>query len=148
EIELVGRAGAGKLAQPPQRHLDVAGAELDRVVEVAELALVPDLHGAEMPALVLAHAHAFRIVAPGAVRRRSTRPDPLVAALMAPLLLGETLGQRLQKLVEAAHGFDLPLLLLGEVFFRELLEPFGRDLGGECLLHQLEAFEYLAEDAV
>src|SRR3979409_2789748 len=42
EVELLGRAGAGELAQAPQRDLDVAGAELDLVVEVLELAPVPD----------------------------------------------------------------------------------------------------------
>jgi len=62
EIELVGRAGAGKLAQAPERHLDVAGAELDVVVEILELALVPDLDRAAMRALA-ADADAFRVVA-------------------------------------------------------------------------------------
>src|SRR5206468_9600015 len=47
-IELLGRAGAGELAQAAQRNLDVAGAELDLVVEVLELALVPDLHRAKI----------------------------------------------------------------------------------------------------
>ena len=43
EIELVGRPLARELPQPAQRQLDVAGAELDRVVEIAELAPVPHL---------------------------------------------------------------------------------------------------------
>ena len=46
EVELLGRAFAREPAQAPQRDLDVARAEFDRVVEVAVLALVPDLHRA------------------------------------------------------------------------------------------------------
>src|SRR4029077_18643459 len=114
EVELVGRAGAGELAQPPQRDLDVPGAELDLVVEVLELALVPHLHGAEVAVLVLADAHAFGIVAVGAVRRGAGRADPLAAALVAPLLLGEALPQLLHELLPAAHRLDLLLLLLAE----------------------------------
>ena len=48
EIELLGRAGARELAQPAQRYLDVAGAKLDLIVEILELALVPHLDGAEI----------------------------------------------------------------------------------------------------
>src|SRR5262249_48040601 len=43
---------------------------------------------------------------------------------------------------------NLFALLLGEIFFGELLEPFRRDLGAERLAHQLEPLEYVAEDAV
>jgi len=40
-VELFGGAKPSEAAQAAERDLDVAGAELDRVVEVAELALVP-----------------------------------------------------------------------------------------------------------
>ncbi len=43
QVEFQFGALAGELAQAAQRQLDVAGAEFDRVVEVAEFALVPDL---------------------------------------------------------------------------------------------------------
>lgn len=66
QVEFAGRAAAGELAQAAQRHLDVAGADLDPVVQVLELAAVPHLDGAAVAALVLADAHAFRIVAVGA----------------------------------------------------------------------------------
>ena len=148
EVELVGRAGARELAQAAQRQLDVARAELDLVVEVLELALVPHLHGAEVPALVLADAHAFRIVAVGAERRGAGGADPLVAALVAPLLLGEALGERLQELLEPAHRLDLLLLLFGQILLGELLEPFDRDLDREPLLQQFEPLEHVAEHAV
>ena len=127
EVELLRRAGAGELAQPPQRHLDVAGAEFDVAVEVLELALVPHLHGAEIAVLVLADAHAFGIVAVGAERRGAAGADPFVAALVAAFLLLEPLAQRLDQFVEAAHRLDLLLLLLGQIFLGELLQPFRRD---------------------
>ena len=43
EIQFVGRTLARKTAQAAQRDLDVARAQLDRIVEIAKLALVPDL---------------------------------------------------------------------------------------------------------
>jgi hypothetical protein len=43
EIEFVGAPLARKFAQAPQRHLDVARAEFQLVVEVLVLALVPTL---------------------------------------------------------------------------------------------------------
>ncbi len=70
EIEFVGRAGARELAQPPQRDLDVADAELDIAVEILELALVPHLHGAVVAVLLLPDAHAFRDCSRG---RRTAR---------------------------------------------------------------------------
>src|SRR4051812_44518432 len=53
-VELVGRAFAGEAAEAPERDLDVAGAELDRAVEVPELALVPDLDRRAVAAAFLA----------------------------------------------------------------------------------------------
>src|SRR5207302_11493782 len=102
----------GKLAEPAQRRLEVAGAELDAVVEIAELALVPDLDGAAVARRFLADAHAFRVVAMGAERRGTGGADPLAAALMPGLLLGEPLAQRLHQFVPAAERLDELLLLL------------------------------------
>ncbi len=130
EIELLRRAGAGEFAQAPQRQLDVAGAELDLVVEVLEFALVPHFHGAGMPAGILADAHALRIITKRAERRRPGGADPFGAALVPALLLGETPAQCLDELVEAAHRLDLLLLLFGEIFLRQLLEPLDRKLDG------------------
>jgi hypothetical protein len=126
-IELIRGAGARELAQPAQRDLYVARAELDVVGEVLEFALVPHLHGAEIPVAVLADAHAFGIVAVGAVRRGAGCPDPFLAALVTALLFGEPLAQRFEEFFETAHRLDLFLLLLGEVLFRQLLEPLERD---------------------
>ena len=104
EVELVRRAGAREFAQPAQRDLDVAGAEFDVAGEILELALVPDLDRAEIAVAVLADAHAFGIVAVGAERRGAAGADPFLAALVAALLFGEPLAQRLHKLVEAARA--------------------------------------------
>src|SRR6185503_20572111 len=89
EIELVGRALARELAQAPQRHLDVARAQLDLVVEVLVLALVPDLDGPVVAVGLLADAHTGRVVAVGTVWRCAAGADPLRAALVPALLLGE-----------------------------------------------------------
>src|SRR5690606_39836105 len=128
-------------AQPAQGDLDVAGAELDLVVQVLVLALVPDLDGLAVPALVLADADAFGVVTVGAEGAGAAGADGLVAPLVALLLLLDALGQRLHELVEAAHGLDLLLLLLGEELLAHLLEPLGRDVGRDVDLNPLQPFE-------
>src|SRR3546814_10601879 len=90
EIKLLGRALAGEAAEATERDLDVPGAELLRIVEIPELALVPDLDGATLSPAVLADADAFRIVAIGAERGGAAGADPLAAALVPPLLLPQS----------------------------------------------------------
>src|SRR4029078_11045518 len=97
---------AREAAEPPPRDLDVPGAELERVVVVLELALVPDLDRALVAALVLADADSLRVVAVGAERVGAAGADHLVAAFVALLLLFEALLQRLHQLVPA-HLLDL-----------------------------------------
>ena len=149
EIEFVGRAGAGEFAQAAQRDLDVAGAEFDVVVEILELALVPDLHraaGACSRRRCGCLPDCSRTLPNGEV---PPVPIHFAAALVAALLLGEALLQRLQQLVEAAHRLDLLLLFLGEIFVGELLQPLGRNFGRRApSLQQLEALEHVAEHAV
>ena len=94
EVELLGRAFAGEAAQAAQRDLDVARAELALAVEVAELALLPHLDRAAVPARP-ADPHAFGVVAAMAERRGAAGADPFVAALVPPLLLGQPVLQRL-----------------------------------------------------
>src|SRR4029077_19514836 len=94
EVEFVRCAGARKLAQPSQRDLDVADAELDIAVEILEFAAIPHLHGAEIAVLLLADADAFGIVAMGAERRGASGADPFVAALMTALLFAQPLATR------------------------------------------------------
>ncbi len=129
QVELLLRALAHPAAQPLQRHLDVARAEFDGVVEIPELAPVPHLDGAAVAALVLADAHAFGIVAIGAEGRGAGRADPFRAALVAALLLLQPLLQRLHQLVEAAERLDQLLFLLGQVLLGELAQPFLGQVG-------------------
>ena len=129
EVELLGGALAGEAAQAAQRDLDVAGAELDLVVEVAELALVPDLDRAALAALA-ADADALGIVALIAERRGAAGADPLAAALVPPLLLLEPLLQRRHDLFPRAERLDLGHLLGGEVELGDLLQPFLGDRHG------------------
>src|SRR5213075_1183563 len=107
--------------------LDVARAELERVVVVLVLALVPDLDRALVAALVLADADALRVVAIGAERAGAAGADHLAAALVALLLLLETLLQRLHQLVPA-HLLDRGLLFGAELEFELLLQPLERDV--------------------
>ena len=113
-----------------------------------KLALVPHLDGAEVAVLLLADADAFRIVALRAERRGAGGADPLAAALMPALLFLQTLAQGLHELVPA-HRLDLLLFFLGEIFLRELLQPFG---GNVRLLHgveqALQPLEHGAEHAI
>ncbi len=80
----------------------------------------------------------------GAERRGPRGADPFIAALMAALLLFQALAKRLHELVPA-HRLDLLLLFLGEVFFRELLQPFGWNV--RLLYGVQEAFESLEHGA-
>src|SRR5262249_57180116 len=93
------------------------GAARDLVVEVFDLAPIPDLHGTEVAVAVLADAHALGVVAVGAEGRGAGGADPFLAALVAPLLLAHALAQKLEQLVQAAHGLDLFALFLREIFF-------------------------------
>src|SRR6201999_3105817 len=114
-LALVGRAGEGELAQAPQSHLDVAGAELDVAGEILELALVPNLHGTEVSIAILPDAHALGIIPIGTERRGAAGADPFAAALVALFLFGQALAQCFQKLVEAAERLDQFLLFFGEM---------------------------------
>jgi len=148
EIEFIGRACARKLAQAPQSQLDVTGAKFNLIIQILELAAVPNLDGAEVAVFILAYAHAFRIIAIGAKWRSAGRSDPFVAALVPSFLFGETLAQCLQELVETTHGLDKFLFFVGKEFFRELFEPFGRNFDKAFVRQQLETFEHPAKDAV
>src|SRR6185436_8571624 len=132
EIELLGRTLAREAPQAPQRHLDVARAELARGVEVAVFARLPDLGRAAVPAGLRADAHAFGIEPAVTERRGAVGADPLVAALVPRLLLAQPLLQGLEQLLPAAQGFDAAFFLYAEQPLGDLLQPFGRQPG-----HQL-----------
>ena len=149
EIELFRRARARELSQAAQRQLDVARAELDLVVEILELALVPHLDRAEIAVLVLADAHAFRIVAIGAVRRGAGGADPFVAALVALLLFGEALAQRLHAIFPSRpwprSASSLPRSDISRRAF------FSHSAGMSASIassHRLQPLEHVTEHAV
>src|SRR6185437_5304314 len=129
EIELVGHALAREAPQPAQRDLDVAGVDLDRVVEIAERALVPDLDRAAAAAALLADAYALGIVAVRAERTRAGSADPFRPALVASPLLVQPPAQRLHQLVPSAERGDHRLLLVGQIVFDHLAQPFLGDFG-------------------
>mmetsp|Transcript_23429 Transcript_23429/g.41124 ORF Transcript_23429/g.41124 Transcript_23429/m.41124 type:complete len:265 (+) Transcript_23429:194-988(+) len=128
EVQFVRRPIAGPAAQAFERHLDVAGAQLDGVVEVFELALVPDLGGALVAGCVLPDAHAFGIVAIGAKGRGARSAHPFVATLMPAFLFLKPFLEGFHELIKAAQGFDLGAFFLREVLFRQLFEPVLRDI--------------------
>src|SRR3546814_1315060 len=123
QVELGRRAVPREAAQAAERDLYVARAELDPIVQIAELPLVPDLDRPPVARAVLTDAHPFGVVAVGAVRRSAGGADPFAAALVPAALLGEALAQRLHQLLPPAERLDLRLLLLAEV---ELGEQIGR----------------------
>src|SRR4029079_3726491 len=87
EIELVGAALPREAPQSSQRDLDVAGVDLDGVVQVAERALVPDLDRAAAATALLAYAYPFGVLAIGAERARAPGADPFRSTLVPSLLL-------------------------------------------------------------
>ena len=97
---------------------------------------------------LLADAHAGGVVAVGAVGRRAAGADPLLAALVAALLLLEALLQLLHDLVPAAERLDLGLLLVRQIELGHRAQPLLRDLRLQRLAHQLEALEDVAEHLV
>ena len=144
----VGGARARELAQPAQRHLDVARADFGVAREILELALVPHLDGAAVPAFLLADAHARRIVAVGPIGRGAAGADPLVAALVALLLFREALLQLLHDLFPAAKFLDFLLVLVAEMQVADEAQPLLRDFRRGRVRHQVEALEDMAEDLI
>ena len=114
QVQFLGRALAGKAPQPAQRHFDIARAQFHRVVEIAKLAPVPDLDRAAMARLLLTDTDAFRVIAVGAKWRGARSPDPLVAALVPPFLLGHALGEGLHQLFPAAERFNQRLVFIAQ----------------------------------
>ena len=61
EIELFGRARPREFSQPTHGDLDIAGAELDAVIQVFEISPIPDLHRALVFALPT-DTNALRVI--------------------------------------------------------------------------------------
>ena len=147
QVQLVGGAGAGELAQPPQGHLDVAGTQLHAVVEVAEFTLVPDLDRLAVAAIG-AHADALRMVALLAEGRGAAGTDPLAATLVAFLLLLQAFLELLDQLFQPAQGFNLLPVLVGQLLHEFRPQPV---VGNNCfndVVQRLQILEVQTEGAV
>jgi len=140
-IQLVRGAFAGEFAQTAQGNLDVAGAQQLAVVEILELALVPDLDRLSLAAFA-ANADAFGIIAGITVGRGTTGADPLAAAFVPLFLFRETLFQRLHDFVPAAERLDLLHFLFGQIFLRDCLQPVERDV---FFLHAVAGLDALED---
>ena len=127
DIQLFRRAFAGELAQAAQGDLDVARAQLDLVVEVLVLALVPDLGGLALALAGVADADALGVEATGAERAGAASADPLVAAGVAFLLLFQAFLELLDELVQTTQGLDLRALLVGQQALEFLAQPLFGD---------------------
>ena len=147
----VGRALAREPAQPAQRQLDVARAELDACRRgCGTRAASHTFTARRLRELVLADAHAFGVVAVraerrGAARCRSTccRPG---AAPSAPRSRSRSVSH---QLLPAAERLDLALLLLGQQSLGQLLQPLLRQLARRSFANSaLGALEALREHAV
>ena len=86
QVQFVSRPLPREAAQPPQRDLDVAGAQFLLIVQIGAFALFSNLDGALVPALAT-DPHALGIIAAMAEGGCAAGADPLVAALVTPLLL-------------------------------------------------------------
>ena len=116
-------------------------------VEVAELALFPNLDRPAVPARP-ADADAFGIKAAMAEGRGAAGADPFVAALVAPLLLGEPVLQRLHDLVPRAEAVDRLHLLGREIGLGDHAQPFLGNLGADLLAGRDQPLEHLGEHPV
>ena len=135
-VELFFPAGARELAQAAQRHLDVARAEFDRVVEVLVLALVPHLAGL----LLLAAAGAAGPALPGAIAVALLALFAFLALPGALLLLFPGLLERLDELLQTAQGLDLLEFLRAQRTLELAPQPLVRD---ERLEQSVQVFEPL-----
>ena len=120
EIEFIGRAGARKFAQPAQRDLDIARTQLDRIVEIFELAPIPDLHRFFVSRFA-ADAHAFGMITVVAERRGALGANPFVAAVVFLFLLFQALLEFLDQLFQAAQRLDLGFLFVRSECFSNSL---------------------------
>ncbi len=123
KFELV--ALAHELAQALERDLDIAGAQFDLIVVIAELTLIPDLYRAAMAGTPLADANALRVVAVSAERGTPRCADVSIAPLMALLLVFQTLAQGLHQLFPTAQRLDQRLLLGRKIELVAPRQPLG-----------------------
>jgi hypothetical protein len=67
-IEFFRGTCAREAPQTPQRHLDVAGTQFDRIVQIAEFATIPYFHCAAIARDGLTDPHALGVIPVGSER--------------------------------------------------------------------------------
>jgi hypothetical protein len=145
EIAVFGRGADGAVeveALPPRRRgprrrrfsatLMLRVPSSTRVVEVAELALVPDLDRAAVAAFVLADAHALGIVAIGAEGRGAGGADPFRPALVPALLFLQPLRSVSISFSKPPSALDQLLLVLAQVLLGNRFSSRRQPAGPDC----------------
>ncbi len=148
DVQLFGRTLARELAQAAQGDLDIARAQLNLVVEVFVLALVPDLHRLPLALAGVADANAFGVVAAGAERAGAAGADPFVAAGMAFFLFFQALFEFLDQLVEATKGLDLRAFFIAQRTLEFLAQPVFGDQRLQMVVELFQAVEIGTKRAV
>src|SRR5690606_3312629 len=144
----LGRALPGKAAQPAQRQLDAAGVQLDIAAEGTELAAVPYLHRTEAVIASLSDADPFGVRSVCTIRACDAGTDPAIAALMPALLLGQTLAEGLQQLVQPAHRLEPRAFLRAQRALERATQPVVGNRRRQRILDRRRAVEERAEAAV
>ncbi|MNZ95141.1 hypothetical protein D3C78_1142750 [compost metagenome] len=88
------------------------------------------------------------MIAAGAERTGAAGTDPLVAASVALLLLGQALLEGFEQLLQAAETVELGLVLLAEKALELLAQPVLGDQRLERRIETLQAVEVAGEGAV
>src|SRR5690606_22151804 len=94
-----------------------------------------------------ADPNALGVVAAVAERRGTLGADPLVAALVASLLLLEALLEFLDELFQATQALDLGFFLFAQAVDEFRAQPFLRDQDVEEVLEGLQILEIEGEGA-
>jgi hypothetical protein len=87
----------------------------------------PTLRAAS-PGALEADPHAFRVITARPEGRTTRGANPLVAAGMTGGLLGESITERLEQIVETTQRFNRRALLVTEFEFGDTGEPLCRNL--------------------
>jgi len=148
QVQLIGCALARETPQLAQGELQIARAQFHGVVEVAEVASLPDLDGTALSRAGGTDADALGVVAARAKRGGTAGADPLVAALVTLLLLTQALTQRLEQFVPASEGLDAALLSFRERALGECSHPVRGDLGEQLREAPFGAGKHLGKDAI
>ena len=142
QIQLIGGTLAGKFTQPPQRHLDVADTQLNIVIQVFVVALLPDFYGFFVPRFALFNADAFGVITIGTKGRRAAGADHFVTALMTFVLFFQTFFKLVQHFIQATQRFNFGHIFRRHQALKLFAHPVGRNVGfGHAVRQGFEATE-------